>query len=141
MLWSQRSARRARADRPLRPIELYRLLIATAPTETVEQVHLAAFARLGELTLVQLYEELSHGAGTGERPRSSEPVPLARAVARRELRQPGSLELVLRRVSPAVLLEVAELVIAEPLASAFLPADAARASAALEDRIRAEAAS
>lgn len=128
MLWRRRAHGTARADRQRQTIELYRLLLATAPTATIEQVHGAVFERLGELTLVQLYEELSRGAGTGESPRSSEPASLATAVARRELRQPGSLELVLRRVSPVVLAEVATLALAEPLASAFLPWDAAGAA-------------
>ena len=75
-----------------RALERYRYLIRTAPPETIEQVHAEAFARLSDGQRALIYEELSQGAATGERPLSSEPATLARAATRAELRQPGSLE-------------------------------------------------
>ena len=70
-------------------IERYRYLLRTAPPETLEQVHAEAFAKLSDEQRALIYEELSQGAGTGERPLSSEPATLARAATRAELPQPG----------------------------------------------------
>src|SRR5690606_25836567 len=61
-----------------RAVERYRYLLRTAPPETIEQVHAEAFSRLTESQRALVYEELSKGAGTGERPLSSEPATLAR---------------------------------------------------------------
>ncbi|TPW70069.1 hypothetical protein [Schumannella sp. 10F1B-5-1] len=76
-------------------IERYRYLLRTAPPETIEQVHREAFAKLTDEQRAMIYEELSRGAGTGERPLSSEPATLARAATRAEFRQPGSMERVM----------------------------------------------
>ncbi|TPW74617.1 hypothetical protein [Schumannella soli] len=73
-------------------IERYRYLLRTAPPETIEQVHREAFAQLTDEQRAMIYEELSRGAGTGERPLSSEPATLARSATRAEFRQPGSME-------------------------------------------------
>ncbi len=75
-----------------RAVERYRYLLRTAPPETIEQVHAEAFAKLSDEQRAIIYEELSKGAGTGERPLSSEPATLARAATRAEMRQPGTLE-------------------------------------------------
>ncbi len=55
-------------------------------------MHAEAFAKLTDEQRAVIYEELSKGAGTGERPLSSEPATLARAATRAEMRQPGTLE-------------------------------------------------
>jgi hypothetical protein len=113
-----------------RAIERYRYLLSTAPPETIEQVHAEAFSRLTEAQRAQVYEELSKGAGTGERPLSSEPATLARAATRKEMRDPGSLERTLTgpsfgsMVGSTLLGTVAGYVIGSALVSAFLPWDA-----------------
>ncbi|MFT4284887.1 MAG: hypothetical protein QM598_08655 [Protaetiibacter sp.] len=122
-----------------RATERYRYLIQTAPPETIEQVHAEAFARLTDGQRALIYEELSRGAGTGERPLSSEPATLARAATRAELRRPGSLERSLSGSSAGItpgapgfgsmlasslLGTVAGYVIGSALVSAFLPWDA-----------------
>ncbi len=112
-----------------RAVERYRYLLRTAPPETIEQVHAEAFAKLSESQRAQVYEELSRGAGTGERPLSSEPATLARAATRREMRDPGSLERTLAAPSfgsmlaSSLLGTVAGYVIGSALVSAFLPWD------------------
>ena len=113
-----------------RAVERYRYLLRTAPPETIEQVHAEAFSRLTEAQRAQVYEELSKGAGTGERPLSSEPATLARAATRKEMRDPGSLERTLTgpsfgsMVGSTLLGTVAGYVIGSALVSAFLPWDA-----------------
>lgn len=122
-----------------RALERYRYLIRTAPPETIEQVHAEAFARLTDGQRALIYEELSRGAATGERPLSSEPATLARAATRAELRQPGSLERSLSgstagltpgapgfgsMLASSLLGTVAGYVIGSALVSAFLPWDA-----------------
>lgn len=131
-------------------LERYRYLVRTAPPETIEQVHAEAFARLSDQQRALIYEELSQGAGTGERPLSSEPATLARAGTRAEMRQAGSWERVLTAAtdhgrtpgSPAgsagfgsmfgasLLGTVAGYVVGSALVSAFLPWDGGAASAA-----------
>ena len=64
--------RREVADDDQRAIERYRYLLRTAPPETIEEVHREAFARLTDDQRAIIYEELSKGAGTGERPLSGE---------------------------------------------------------------------
>ncbi|QNO38398.1 hypothetical protein H4J02_05125 [Protaetiibacter sp. SSC-01] len=130
-----------------RAVERYRYLIRTAPPETIEQVHAEAFSRLTDGQRALIYEELSRGAGTGERPLSSEPATLARAATRAEMRQPGSLERALSGSSAGVtpgapgfgsmlassmLGTVAGYVIGSALVSAFLPWDAGYDAAASE---------
>ena len=111
-------------------VDRYRYLLRTAPPETIEQVHAEAFGRLNESQRALVYEELSKGAGTGERPLSSEPATLARAATRKEMRDPGSLERTLSgpsfgsMVGSTLLGTVAGYVIGSALVSAFLPWDA-----------------
>ncbi|MFT4029278.1 MAG: hypothetical protein QM675_05330 [Protaetiibacter sp.] len=127
-----------------RAIERYRYLLRTAPPETLEQVHAEAFARLTDSQRALIYEELSRGAGTGERPLSSEPATLARAATRAELRQPGSLERSMSgstagvtpggpgfgsMLASSMLGTVAGYVVGSALVSAFLPWDAGYAEA------------
>ena len=117
-----------------RAVERYRYLLRTAPPETIEQVHAEAFSRLTESQRAQVYEELSKGAGTGERPLSSEPATLARAATRKEMRDPGSLERTLTgpsfgsMVGSTLLGTVAGYVIGSALVSAFLPWDSGYAN-------------
>ncbi|WP_294179639.1 hypothetical protein [uncultured Schumannella sp.] len=129
------SSRRSTPSADERAIERYRYLVRTAPPETIEQVHVEAFGKLTDEQRAVIYEELSRGAGTGERPLSSEPATLARAATRAEMRSPGSLERTLTaprsgssfaaNVTSALLGTVAGYVIGSALVSAFLPWDAA----------------
>jgi len=121
-------------------VERYRYLLRTAPPETIEQVHREAFAKLSDDQRAMIYEELSRGAGTGERPLSSEPATLARAATRAEFRQPGTMERAFggsaagqgqrsgpsfgSMVGSSLLGTVAGYVIGSALVSAFLPWDA-----------------
>lgn len=113
-----------------RAVERYRYLLRTAPPETIEQVHAEAFSKLSEEQRALVYEQLSRGSGTGERPLSSEPATLARAATRKEMRDPGSLERTLQgpsfgsMVASSLLGTVAGYVIGSALVSAFLPWDA-----------------
>lgn len=117
-----------------RAVERYRYLLRTAPPATIEQAHAEAFAKLTDPQRALIYEELSKGAGTGERPLSSEPATLARAATRAEMRQPGSLQRVLgggqdgfggggpgSTIGGSLLGSVAGYVIGSALVSAFLP--------------------
>jgi len=119
-----------------RAVERYRYLLRTAPPATIEQVHAEAFAKLTDQQRALIYEELSKGAGTGERPLSSEPATLARAATRAEMRQPGAMERVVgggqagfmgaglgTTIAGSLLGSVAGYVIGSALVSAFLPWD------------------
>ena len=110
-----------------RALERYRYLLRTAPPETIEEVHREAFGKLTDEQRAVIYEELSRGAGTGERPLSSEPATLARAATRAESRKPGTLE---QGLGGALLGTVAGYVIGSSLVSAFLPWDANSTDAA-----------
>lgn len=105
----------------------YRHLLATAPIESIEQAHAEAFGALHESQRAAIYEELSRGSGTGERPLSSEPATLARSASRAERRIPGSLERALRDADDrggfggSLLDPVVDQVARSPLVSAFLP--------------------
>jgi hypothetical protein len=122
-----------------RAIARYRYLLQTAPPETIEQVHAEAFAKLSESQRALVYEELSKGSGTGERPLSSEPATLARAATRKEMREPGSLERSLNgpsfgsMVGSTLLGTVAGYVIGSALVSAFLPWDGGSSGDASSD--------
>ena len=131
------TSRRQPPNEDERAVERYRYLLRTAPPETIEQVHAEAFTRLTEQQRALVYEELSKGSGTGERPLSSEPATLARAATRKEMRDPGSLERTLTgsgavanggpsfgaMVGSSLLGTVAGYVIGSALVSAFLPWD------------------
>lgn len=122
-----------------RAVERYRYLLRTAPPETIEQVHAEAFSKLSDAQRALVYEELSKGSATGERPLSSEPATLARAATRKEMREPGSLERSLAgpsfgaMVGSSLLGTVAGYVIASALVSAFLPWDGGSSSDASSD--------
>ena len=137
-----------------RALQRYRYLLRTAPPETIEQVHAEAFSRLTDSQRALVYEELSRGAATGERPLSSEPATLARAATRAEMRAPGSLEKSLSGNSAGVtpggpgfgsmlassmLGTVAGYVVGSALVSAFLPWDAGYDSAASDGTDTADA--
>lgn len=123
--------RRAVQSDDERAVERYRYLLQTAPPETIEQVHAEAFAKLSDEQRALIYEELSKGAGTGERPLSSEPATLARAATRAEMRNPGSLQNTLggsgmgfgSMMGASLLGTVAGFVVGSALVSAFLPYD------------------
>lgn len=137
------SARRRPPTEDERAIQRYRYLLRTAPPETIEQVHVEAFARLTESQRAEVYEELSRGSGTGERPLSSEPATLARAATRKEMREPGSLERSLAApglggasfagvLGSSLLGTVAGYVIGSALVSAFLPWDGGASDASAD---------
>lgn len=116
--------RREAAGGDQRAVERYRYLLRTAPPETIEQVHAEAFAKLTDEQRAVIYEELSKGAGTGERPLSSEPATLARAATRAESRKPGTLESSFSNPAyPGLIGSVADYVVGSALVSAFLPWD------------------
>jgi hypothetical protein len=128
-------------DDDARAVERYRYLLRTAPPETIEQVHAEAFAKLTDEQRAVIYEELSKGAGTGERPLSSEPATLARAATRAEMRQPGTLERSFSNpayrgpgfgsmIASSLIGTVAGYVIGSALVSAFLPWDGGAGSSA-----------
>jgi hypothetical protein len=110
-----------------RSVLRYRHVLETAPIESLEQAHAEAFRALNEPHRAALYEALSHGAGTGERPLSSEPATLARSATRAERRVPGTLERTLRDTDElhgfdgTLITPVVEHVTTSPLVSAFLP--------------------
>lgn len=105
----------------------YRHLIHTAPIESLEQAHAEAFGELHDSERAAIYEELSRGSGTGERPLSSEAATLARSASRAERRVPGSMESTLRAADDrggfagALVDPVVDHVTSSPLVSAFLP--------------------
>jgi len=105
----------------------YRHLLISAPIESIEQAHAEAFGDLSEPKRAAIYEELSRGSGTGERPLSSEPATLARSASRAERRVPGSLESALRAADDrggyagSLMDPVVAHVARSPLVSAFLP--------------------
>ncbi len=105
----------------------YRHLLGTAPIESIEQAHAEAFGELHDPERAAIYEELSRGTGTGERPLSSEPATLARSASRAERRVPGSIESTLRAADDrggfagALVDPVVDHVSRSPLVSAFLP--------------------
>lgn len=125
----RRADQRAEQSDDERAVERYRYLLQTAPPETIEQVHAEAFAKLTDDQRALIYEELSKGAGTGERPLSSEPATLARAATRAEMRNPGSLQNTLggpgfgTMLGASLLGTVAGYVVGSALVSAFLPWD------------------
>ena len=90
-------------------------------------MHAEAFGELREPQRAAIYEELSRGSGTGERPLSSEPATLARSASRAEHRVPGSIESTLRAADDrggfagALMDPVVDHVARSPLVSAFLP--------------------
>jgi hypothetical protein len=110
-----------------RSLNRYRHLLGNAPVESIEQAHAEAFEGLREQERAAIYEELSRGAGTGERPLSSEPATLARSATRAEHRMPGSLERTLRDADQrggfegTLVSPVVQHVAGSPLVSAFLP--------------------
>lgn len=115
------ASRRATPDQ--RILDRYRYLLRTAPLETIEAAHEDAFASLSDEQRASVYEELSRGVGTGERPLSSEPATIARSASRRESRRPGALESILQ--SAGVIADVAPRVVSSSLVGGFLPWDAA----------------
>jgi len=122
-----------------RAIERYRYLLRTAPPETIEQAHAEAFAKLSDEQRALIYEELSRGSGTGERPLSSEPATLARAATRAEMRTPGTLEQRFAggpsfgsMLGASLLGTVAGYVVGSALVSAFLPWDGGADASAAE---------
>jgi len=74
-----------------RAVARYRYLLRTAPPEQLEALHAEAFAKLTPEQRQQLLRELAT-VSPGEAGTSAEPVDLARAATRAEMRQPGTLQ-------------------------------------------------
>lgn len=94
-----------RASAPRRPppgseayaLERYRYMLQTAPPETIEQAHAAAFQQLSPEQRRQVLAEVarsapSHERGAIERTPLDDPSALARVATRAEIRQPGFME-------------------------------------------------
>lgn len=75
-----------------RAIARYRYLLRTAPPEDIEKVHAEAFAQLSPEQRQLVLQRLTDDLPESERPRSDEPVDLARSATRAEMRQPGYLQ-------------------------------------------------
>ena len=128
-------------------IERYRYLLRTAPPETIEQVHAAAFATLTEPQRQQVLADMTATLPASERPRSADPNDMARAATRAEYMNPGAMERTLggqrqgptfgSMVGSSLLGTVAGYVIGSALVSAFMApmfaADAGAADAAPAD--------
>src|SRR3954470_1014140 len=81
-------------------IARYRYLLRTAPPEQTEQAHTEAFSQLTVDQRQQVLAQLAAAVPAGERPRTDDPVTLARAATRAEMRQPGTLERALGGYGP-----------------------------------------
>lgn len=73
-------------------VERYRYLLRTASPDAIEQVHREAFERLTPEQRRVVFEEFSRNSPAGEQPAADDPISLARAGTRAELRQPGFFE-------------------------------------------------
>ena len=85
-------------------------MLRSAPPQTVEQVHVAAFERLTPAEREAAFERLSAGAGgapDAERPADPSPAALGRAAARLEGRRRGALAQVLGTDAPGAALSSA----------------------------------
>ena len=114
-------------------VERYRYLLKTAPPETIEQVHVEAFAKLSPEQRTLLFEQLKANAAEGDRPVDDQPASLARSATRSEMRQPGTLERSLGGgrqgggmgmgglIAGSMLGTIAGVVVGSALAQAFLP--------------------
>ncbi|WP_104141350.1 hypothetical protein [Arthrobacter sp. ZGTC131] len=106
-------------------VERYQQVLSNAPTDKIEQAHLEAFAKLTPAQLDVLFERFTKDAPTpDDRPADARPDTLARAAARAERRQPGTLTRTLgegNNVSAgrSVLQTVAGYVIATEIVSAY----------------------
>lgn len=107
-------------------VDRYQQVLANAPTEKIQQVHLEAFSRLTPAQLDIVFERFTQNADTPEdRPSDARPATLAKTAARAERHQPGTLSRTLGggldgAGSRSVLGTVAGYVIASEIVSAYL---------------------
>ena len=73
-------------------LDRYERMLASAPTATIERVHVEAFERLTPAQLDQLFERFTASAATeDDRPADARPASLARSVLRPDARKPGAI--------------------------------------------------
>ena len=86
-------------------LERYRYMLKTAPPDTLEQAHAAAFAKLTPEQRSLLLQRLAESAPPSERAAAEQggasPQALARMATRSEVRQPGSMERMLGQAGGA----------------------------------------
>jgi len=73
-------------------VERYRYMLRTAPPETIEQAHAAAFAKLTPEQRQKVLADVSAELPPSERATSDDPRSLARMATRAEMRNPGTME-------------------------------------------------
>ncbi|MCS5720163.1 hypothetical protein N1027_18685 [Herbiconiux sp. CPCC 205763] len=79
-----------------RAVAEYERLLRTAPPETIEKVHVEAFARLTPEQLDILYDRFTANASTAEdRPADARPATLAKTATQVEQKKPGTLQRVM----------------------------------------------
>ena len=86
--------RRAELSEDEQALARYRYMLKTAPTETIEQAHVEAFAKLTPEQRRMLLEQLRNEMPDAERAYAATDTPqaLARMATRAEVRRPGTLE-------------------------------------------------
>ncbi len=106
-------------------VERYQQVLTNAPTDKIEQAHLEAFGKLTPAQLDVLFERFAKNAPTpDDGPADARPDTLARAAARAERSQPGTLTRTLGEGNKAsggrsVLQTVSGYVIASEIVSAY----------------------
>jgi hypothetical protein len=106
-------------------VERYQQVLDTAPTDKIEQAQLEACGKFTPAQLDVLFERFTKNAPIpDDRPADERPDILARAAARAERRQPGTLTRTLGEgndvsAGPSVLQTVAGYVIASEIVSAY----------------------
>jgi hypothetical protein len=79
-----------------RAVAEYERLLRTAPPDTIEKVHVEAFAKLTPEQLDILYDRFTANASTPEeRPTDAQPATLARTATQAEQKKPGTLQRVM----------------------------------------------
>ncbi|TFW00176.1 hypothetical protein [Orlajensenia leifsoniae] len=77
-------------------VQQYERMLRTAPTSTIEQVHIDAFEKLTPAQLDLLFDRFTAAAPSRtERPADAHPRSLARSAAQTEVRKPGTLRRIL----------------------------------------------
>jgi hypothetical protein len=79
-----------------RAVAEYERLLRTAPPDTIEKVHVEAFAKLTPEQLDILYDRFTANASTPEeRPADARPATLAKTATQVEVKKPGTLQRVM----------------------------------------------
>ena len=73
-------------------VQRYERMLRSAPSSTIEAIHVEAFEKLTPAQLDLLFERFTAAADTdADRPRDARPKTLARSAARAEARKPGAI--------------------------------------------------